>query len=274
MLLRFSTTHTLSFILLVLGLIAVLLGLMPLQIWVINIVFFGLLLSYKLQNREGFKAILWIAVLITGLIIGLYRPQGFNYPLLFSIEALHTAGKPFDLYINTGKLLAGYLALVVLIQYIKDKNAFMYNTQHQVLLIVFLNGVVVGVATILLQLKWHPKPEFIWLTLIFLTSNLLVTVVTEEVFMRLIVQRQITQWLNNIEKLNGKALYIEGIAVTTTSLIFLITHSTQSVATSITFFIAGFAYAFAYSLTKNITAPIATHFGVNLLHFCFLTYPL
>ena len=57
----------------------------------------------------------WLLAIVLGIGVGLYRPAGFNYPLVFSVSQLHEGGSPFSLYINIAKLLAGYITVYLLI---------------------------------------------------------------------------------------------------------------------------------------------------------------
>ena len=270
-----KTRLLLTLLLLLLGIIASFLGMLSPQILALAILFTILINAYS--NTPYFRrpkgqyaiAIIWLITILVGVAIGIYRPEGFSYPLIFSMDSLHENGKPFDLYLNTGKFLAGYLALL----YLFDKQPYdtaIFNSKRSIILLI--TGLVlctIGSAYLLLNLSWYPKVAFFTLT--FLVVNLFVTCVAEETFMRLIAQRQIGLW---VKKISDKKMIIELIPIVVTTFIFVITHSMANPKIVLVYTIAGLAYATVYSLTKRLEISIATHFGVNLIHFSLLTYPI
>jgi len=225
--------------------------------------------SSPLQDKSIAIVSLWLAVIFTGLSIGLYRPSGFNYPLLFSVESLHENGKDFSLYVNIGKGLAGGLSLFILLKYYTEKPRYIHSPSKQASTALVFAFIILSLAYYLLNLDFHLKP--LELILLFGLSNLLVSCIAEEAFMRLIVQAQIRRF---IEKKISQNWLLELLPLLATTIVFMATHSLASPDLAVVYSIAGFLYGLIYTLTKNVFAAIALHFMVNLFHFAFLTYPL
>ncbi|WP_370977881.1 lysostaphin resistance A-like protein [Agaribacterium sp. ZY112] len=212
---------------------------------------------------------LWLTVFIVGLTIGLYRPEGFNYPLVFNVDALHTEGQAFALYLNTAKVLAGIAVLVFLLP-ISIKKPSLKTAPWQIILTMLVCALMINtLAWHLLDLQVHTKTLFVILS--FLAVNLSVTCLAEEAFMRLLLQGEC---LRAVSKFTENKLIREGLPLALCTLIFILTHFPSSLNMLIVFGLAGFAYGLIYALTKNITYAIGLHFSVNALHFLFLTYPL
>ncbi|RZA09086.1 MAG: CPBP family intramembrane metalloprotease [Moraxellaceae bacterium] len=213
------------------------------------------------------KYIAWILAVALGIGVGLYRPAGFNYPLVFSLNQLHEGGLPFSLYINIGKLLAGYITVYFLLSF--GSQAYIQSRAQQFLLAFGLGLFVVFVAYVCLDLAFHLKPlKYI---VLFGLVNLLVTCVAEEAFMRLLLQTQLQKFLSG--KL-ASGFWLEAIPLFIATGIFVLTHFSASVNVLLVFALAGFCYGLVYSLTKNLWACVAVHFTVNIVHFSLLTYPL
>src|SRR6478609_1299474 len=93
------------------GLVAVLgallaLHFIPAVVALLVIVFSATLLLYQYflqQNKPAIFYFFWFLAIVLGIGIGLYRPAGFSYPLIFSVSQLHEGGLPMDLYLNLGK---------------------------------------------------------------------------------------------------------------------------------------------------------------------------
>lgn len=209
----------------------------------------------------------WLLAILLGVGVGLYRPAGFNYPLIFSLNQLHEGGLPFSLYINVAKLLAGYITVYFLLS--KASKAYIQSPIQQFSLAVGLGLGVVCIAYFALDLAFYLKPlQYIAL---FGLVNLLVTCVAEEAFMRLLLQAQLCKFLSS-KLLRG--FWLEAIVLFITTSLFVVMHFSANLNVLLIFALAGFCYGLVYSLTKNLWACVAVHFTVNILHFSLLTYPL
>jgi uncharacterized protein len=223
---------------------------------------------YLLKDKKIFFYLIWCFAIVTGILIGIYRPIGFTYPVIFSAPQLYDTGLPFTLSINTAKCVAGY-AIVYLLLTSNTNSAFITGKINQYLTATFLALLVLCTAYFVLHLEFHIK-TFNYIALFALT-NLLSTCVAEEAFMRLLLQEQLHKFLAG--KIKSR-FWIEAIPLFVTALIFALTHFSQNQNLFIVYALAGFTYGLVYSLTRNFLASISTHFLVNMIHFSLLTYPI
>lgn len=246
--------------------------LMPL-VCALLVVFFSIILHFYqyflLKNKPAFFYLLWFAAIVLGIGIGLYRPAGFNYPLIFSVSQLHEGGLPMDLYLNIGKALAGYCIIFFLFSSARRNPGYITSIPRQLLLVMVLALLVLGVAVVLLNLQVHIK-ELNYI-LAFGVVNLFATCVAEEAFMRLLLQEQLKTFF--ARKIVNKFLQ-ECLPLLMATIIFVLTHMVHGFEAVLVFALAGFTYGLIYTLTRNFFAAIAVHFLVNIIHFSFLTYPL
>ena len=220
------------------------------------------------NNRIGFY-VSWSCAIVLGILVGLYRPHDFNYPLVFSVEQFYDGGLPSSLYINIAKFFAGIITLFFLLSYKPVTPIYIQSKFSQFTFSLVLALLILGMAYEILDLQIHVKPfKYI---LLFGLVNLLVTCLAEEAFMRLLLQSQIQKFISGTIK---HRFWQEIIPLGVTTFIFVVTHSVQGLNNILIYTVAGFCYGLIYSLTKNVRASIAVHFTVNIIHFSFFTYPL
>lgn len=247
-------------------------GFLPGSVMVLIALFALALVAFRkglFHHRNLVTVPAWLLAVISGLAVGLYRPDGFNYPLIFSTEQLHEGGLPFALYVNIGKGLAGWLALLLLLPLVDRRNAVVQGALSTVGLVLILTAIILITAVVLLDLALFTKP--VGYLLPFGLVNLLITCVAEEAFMRLLFQLSLALAFT---RLIPRQWPPQIIALLLTTGLFILTHSVASVELMVVFGLAGFCYGLVFLLTRNIYACIALHFLVNFMHFAFLTYPL
>lgn len=202
---------------------------------------------------------LWLACILLGFFIALYRPEDFNYPLVHTFDSLH-----FELYANLGKALAGAAVLLWLWPNATPSKALPFS-----LLLSFTAALcLIIVAANIFGISWLPKlPKGIaW----FLLINLIVTVVAEEAFFRLLLQEQLNKFLAT--KLRS-AKVAAALALIGSATLFALAHMPPLHPLFGLYLLAGLLYAGIYSYTGRVSAAITTHFAVNALHFILLQYP-
>lgn len=244
-------------------------SLLPLSIFGLLLVFTLGLWGYSTTSRASVRAGLWGGLLVVGLVIGLYRPAGFDYPLLVSVDALYEGGEPFALYLNLGKAFAGYCVIAWLFSAVSVLPPVVrWSWGKSLFGVMVVALLIVLIAKLVLGLELVVKP---WrLVLFFGVVNLFVTCIAEEAFMRLLVQRQLANWLPEQLGRWGR----ECVPLVMTTLLFLVTHKLPTLEASFIFGMAGLLYGLVYTMTKSVIWPIVLHFLVNITHFVFLTYPL
>ncbi|MCD9459705.1 CPBP family intramembrane glutamic endopeptidase [Marinibactrum halimedae] len=225
------------------------------------------LITYPSSSKLR-TGLFFVPTIILGFFIATYRPSGFHYPLVWTTTELYPGGKEFALYANVSKAIAGYLTLAWLINNTNLKQGFFKlgaSKEKAIPLIIVSIITILSTALIFFDIQWQPK--FSEAVLYFAIINLFFTVISEEVFFRLLLQDGIASFFTN--KKQG-AFY----ALIATTLLFTLAHTTAFGPLFFLFLFSGFIYAFAYTYTKSLTVCISIHFGVNLFHFILLEYPL
>jgi membrane protease YdiL (CAAX protease family) len=228
---------------------------------------FACLLHYLGQAPFKWKALnisLWTATLILGLFIAIYRPSDFNYPLIWSTPQLYEGGQAYSLYANLGKGLGGYLVIAYLLK--KNTNNTPPAEQLKALCASFTSVLaLLMVAAVFFGVGWQPKlPSGV---LYFAMINLFITVMAEEAFFRLLIQKTLSSFFQD------KTLGVF-IAAVMATLIFTLSHTTTLGPALYLYCIAGALYSSIYAYTQQFSLAVAVHFGTNLFHFLLLEYPM
>lgn len=223
------------------------------------------LICYDFAKPVYLKVISWIGVFGLGLLMALYRPEGFSYFNSISVDQLHEQGKPFQQFINLGKFFAAVIILIWLMLGHIPADIRRASCPRSLLIVIGGTSTVVLSAVFLLDLVFLPK--FSQVTLIFLGVNLVITCFAEETFYRLVVQRP-------TETLLSHPIGSRTLGVLVAGAFFTLTHQADLPYVLVVMMIAGTVYAITYAWTRSLAAAIGVHFSVNALHFMFLPYPI
>ena len=118
-----------------------------------------------------------------------------------------------------------------------------------------------GGATLLGIINWAPKwPEQAWL---WVLNNLLLVTLVEEALFRGYIQGGLSQRFKQLP-------YGENLALLLASLLFGLVHLGAGWQWVLLASIAGAGYGLAYRF-GGLGAAVATHFGLHLLHFGWVT---
>jgi len=216
----------------------------------------------------------WIKVGLFFLLVPLafwvasYEPEGFAYPVLFSLAGDGGEAARYELSVDFAKGVAGFLLLYLLWPK-RAANEFVAGKWISVSILFLAPLLIIGVAIPVLGLQLQPKP--IEQILMVAVVNLLITCVAEEVFMRFLFQQNLH---NVVASVTANRLLQEIIPLLLVTFVFVAIHAGISGAAVWVYALAGLLYGLSYTLSKNIVYPIAIHFLVNQIHFSFLTYPL
>jgi membrane protease YdiL (CAAX protease family) len=121
-----------------------------------------------------------------------------------------------------------------------------------------------GGAMLLGMIAWAPKwpPQ----STIWLLNNLLLVTLVEEALFRGYIQGGLSRRLKLLP-------YGQAIALLVTAVLFGLAHAAAGWKWVLLAGLAGIGYGLAYRF-GGLGAAIATHFGLNVLHFVFFTYPM
>lgn len=221
----------------------------------------------KEELNRWIKVSLFLLLVPLAFWVASYEPEGFAYPLLFSLAGDTGEAARYQLSIDFAKGIAGFLLLYLLWPKL-SANEFVASRWVPVSLLLLAPLFIISVAIPVLGLQWQPKP--IAQILQFAAVSLLITCVTEEVFMRFLFQQNLR---NAVVNFTANRLLQETIPLLLVTFVFVAIHAGISGAAIWVYALAGFLYGLSYTLSKNILYPIAIHFLVNQIHFSFLTYP-
>lgn len=228
----------------------------------------GLCLLSRPVSTRLLLGLILLPTVFMGFFIAMYRPSGFNYPLLSQAESLYPGGERWMLFVNFSKGLGGCLVVLWLgsVGYARSRIAANGAFPSGMDWLLAIGGalIVLGVANVLFGVAWQPKIANDLLA--FLVVNLLVTVLAEEAFFRLLLQDQIARFC--------KAKVAIWVSVALVALLFSVSHSGAVGPAFFLYLIAGTVYALVYTVTRRLTVSVVTHFSVNVGHFVFLEYPL
>ncbi|EDP8026127.1 CPBP family intramembrane metalloprotease, partial [Campylobacter jejuni] len=165
---------------------------------------------------------------------------------------------PFTLYFNFDKPIGVFILFLLLPMLFTNKNYVKASLLKWILLILS--------PLILLFIPWYfnvLKLEFSlpWWLPYFLFSNILLVVLVEEVYFRGYLQQRLSQILNP-----NSALLIASIA-------FGLIHYRSGVLMIVFASLAGIIYGLAYKYSKSLWISVLFHYGLNLIHLIFFTYP-
>ncbi|MBN2143021.1 MAG: CPBP family intramembrane metalloprotease [Candidatus Aureabacteria bacterium] len=233
---------------------------------VIPIMMLGFLYFIVSQDRYSrfLRACASVSAIILSIAISAHLVPGFNRWQLLDQAVCSERGQPYSLYAHMDKPFVGLFILGFGFPLVTDKKE--WGSLFRSLLPVFISGllILISLACLSNYACWDVKLPawfFIWML-----KNLFFTCVSEEAFFRGFLQKRLTRMLER----NPYGPMLSLIAV---SILFGLAHVNGGFKYVILAAAAGIFYGYAYQKTQRIEAAILCHFGVNLVHFIFLTYP-
>jgi membrane protease YdiL (CAAX protease family) len=188
---------------------------------------------------------------------GFYNGRGIN-PHRITDDAV-----PFALYLNLDKPLIGFWLLLVC-PWIVGRHSLRLSIPATLLGLTLSSVLALGGALLLGVISWAPKwPDQAWL---WLFNNLLLVTLVEEALFRGYLQGGLSRHFKHLP-------YGENLALLLASLLFGLVHAGAGWQWALLASLAGVGYGLAYRF-GGLGAAIATHFGLNLLHFGLFTYPM
>ncbi|MFL1524243.1 lysostaphin resistance A-like protein [Pseudomonas sp. O230] len=188
---------------------------------------------------------------------GFYNGRGIN-PQRLTDDAV-----PFALYLNLDKPLIGFWLLLVC-PWIVSRRSLRRTGFATAMGLTLSSVLALGGALLLGLISWAPKwPDQAWL---WLLNNLLLVTLVEEALFRGYLQGGLSRHFKHLP-------YGENLALLLASLLFGLVHVGAGWQWVLLAGLAGVGYGLAYRF-GGLGAAIATHFGLNLLHFGLFTYPM
>ena len=198
------------------------------------------------------------------LILFSHKHPGFHNVKIWDAITLSDKSAPATLYFNFDKPLFGVLFLIFYgkqITFQSSKRQFVASITNSLLPLL---AIVITIGISIDFIVFDPKigSEY----LIWAANNLLLVCVSEEIFFRGFLQRELCALLSRWK-------YGEWLAVIAAAILFGIAHFSGGLGYVMLSIIAGFFYGLSFKQTKTIESPILVHFLLNSVHFLFFSYP-
>ncbi|MDB5997072.1 MAG: protease family protein [Pseudomonas sp.] len=188
---------------------------------------------------------------------GFYNGRGIN-PQRFTDDAVR-----YSMYLNLDKPLIGFWLLLVC-PWIVGRRSLRLSVYATALGVTLSSVLALGGALVLGVISWAPKwPDQAWL---WLFNNLLLVTLVEEALFRGYIQGGLSRQFKHLR-------HGDYLALVLTALLFGLVHAGAGWNWVLLASLAGVGYGLAYRF-GGLGAAIATHFGLNLLHFGLFTYPM
>lgn len=214
----------------------------------------GLALMLALSRRAHRGAIYGAAAFGFAEVLSNYLWPGFRNLRVFDQVHFTADAAPFSMFLNFDKTAAGLLLYLFAI----DRPAW---RDRRVIVgawaavTVALMGLSLWTGYVRFDVKWPDGGA--WWAL----NNLFFVCLAEEAVFRGVMQARLEPWL-------GRAPAIALAAVA-----FGLQHYRGGPPYMALAAVAGLFYGYAYARTRRLEAAMLVHFGLNLTHFIFFTYP-
>jgi membrane protease YdiL (CAAX protease family) len=206
---------------------------------------------------------LFIMVIAYSIAFLCHWLQGFNNLLYLKQVHLSPGSCPFSMYLNFDKTMMGLILYGMSFLY-KEEKGLNYPAFKKILQMLFLCILVLMPASLLsgyvnfdYKLSEH--------LLMWSITNLFFVCFAEEVFFRGFIQ-------NTLMRLSPHYIPF-WIPLLITSLLFGAAHFQGGMMYMILSAVAGLFYGYTYYKTGRILCSMLVHFGLNLVHFIFFSYP-
>ena len=214
--------------------------------------------------QRWLRAVYGVAAAGLALALAMHKLPGFHNPLLLDRVVLSPGALPFSLYANFDKGAVGLILLALLCRRVASwaelAGVLRRTAPLLVLTIALTLGFALAAGVVGVDLKLSAQ------TPLFITVNLLFTVVAEEAFFRGLLQARLAAAL-------ARFRWGAWLAVALSALLFGAAHLGGGLRYGILAGIAGLGYACAYQRTQRIEAAILVHIALNAVHFICFTYP-
>jgi len=202
-------------------------------------------------------------LLVMALALALHWMPGFFNGRAIPPQRLTDDAVRFAMYLNQDKPLIGFWLLLAC-PWIIGRRSFRLSVYATALGLGLSAIFALGGAMLLGMIQWAPKwPDDAWL---WALNNLLLVTLVEEALFRGYIQGGLGQRFKHLAHGDNLALLLA-------SLLFGLVHAGAGWEWVLLSSLAGLGYGLAYRF-GGLGAAIATHFGLNLLHFTLFTYPM
>lgn len=200
------------------------------------------------------------------LALAFHFLPGFHNWKIVSGLCISPGAFPYDLWLNLDKPFIGLFVLALRIPLISSRSQLFTVLKTTVPLSILGILIMMAISLHFGLVKWDPKIPVI--TIVWLLDNLILVAIPEEAFFRGFIQREIYNWFGKSSLAGLGSIFITSIFFTLLHLIWVADLGFLSLV-----FIASVIYGIIYQVTRSIEASILCHYGLNVVHFLFFSYP-
>ncbi|WP_164661696.1 CPBP family intramembrane glutamic endopeptidase [Tropicibacter sp. Alg240-R139] len=217
----------------------------------------GLALAAWLRDASGLLAIVgWTALMVWSVAMGAHLLPGFNNPIALDNVMAGPGSRPFTMHLNADKPLV-FFALLLAWRPLLISDRPLRLTPLLLSSALALALFLIAIAADALALEVG-LPEW---ALLFALANLLMTCLTEEAFFRGFLQKALTARIG----MTG--------GIVAASLLFGMVHFPGGPAVVVFATLLGAACGLGQWYGGRLRYAVWIHFGFNMLHLLFFTYP-
>jgi membrane protease YdiL (CAAX protease family) len=202
--------------------------------------------------------------LLLALAMASHLLPGFNNLPIFQDVQFSPDSIPFTMYLNFDQTVVG---LFVFLFFLKSrqppnfgKERFLITAKAMGLLSLLILTAVFAIGYV------RTDPKFPHLGWIWVLNNLFFVCLAEEALFRGFIQK-------NLSEMFPKTKTYFWIPIVLAALLFGLAHYKGGAALIALATVSGLFFGYAYQKTDRIESPILVHFGLNLVHFVFFSYP-
>ncbi|OOV95624.1 CPBP family intramembrane glutamic endopeptidase [Pseudomonas sp. MF4836] len=200
---------------------------------------------------------------VLALALAMHWLPGFHNGRAIGPERFTDDAVPFSMYLNLDKPLIGFWLLLAC-PWIVGRRSLRLGLYAGAMALALSALAALGGAVWLGIISWAPKwPDSAWL---WLLNNLLLVTLVEEALFRGYIQGGLSRRLHHLP-------YGQNLSLLCAALLFGLVHLGAGWQWMLLASIAGVGYGLAYRF-GGLGAALATHVGLNLLHFALFTYPM
>lgn len=231
----------------------------PLSLACLAILAVAIWLHHQYRQHRIIRLIVEIFLVACSLALFYHLIPGFNNPLMVVKDKVGPLSSLYSMYYNFDKALVPFLLFVCLPTLFNAGSADRKVGISAWVILVLCVPAVLLLAVLLggLKIELH-MPQWI---LAFLMANLFFVAMAEEALFRGYLQQRIRQWLGTYP------------ALIITAVLFGAAHFAGGMLMMAFATLAGVIYGLAWMWSGRLWVPILFHFGLNLVHLMFFTYP-
>jgi membrane protease YdiL (CAAX protease family) len=221
----------------------------------------------RAANRAAGKTMSVVAHAAMLVVCGglmLHVLPGFDNPVVLDRVVLSPGGVPYTKYLDFDKAVTGLFLLGVYAPTLTESDHGPRPARAFAWRFALTTGVVIALSLAAGFVRWDPKAPA-WLPP-WACSLLFFTVLPEEALFRGVVQTAVERWAGLTERATIAAILLAAA-------LFGLAHAGGGPTYVMLATVAGAGYGWIFARTRSISAAIAAHLALDVVHFVFFTYP-